>query len=86
MPTEIPFGIEKRADYTFKYNTSLGRHGWLRLTPAYSVKLVREIIKEDCTKDWAQAGKILSLYNKKLVIVSATGIPSAITYNADDGE
>jgi DNA modification methylase len=55
MQTEIPFDIEKmgvtkRADYTFKYNTDLGRHGWLRLTPAYSVKLVHEIIKEDCKK------------------------------------
>jgi hypothetical protein len=29
---------------TFKHNQSLGRHGWLRLTPAYSVKLVKEII------------------------------------------
>ncbi len=40
--------IQKRADYTFKYNSQFGRHGWLRLTPAYSVKLVRELIKEDC--------------------------------------
>ena len=36
--------ISQRSDYTFKYNRSLGRHGWLRLTPAYSVKLVGEII------------------------------------------
>lgn len=36
--------IRQRSDLTFKHNTSLGRHGWLRLTPAYSVKLVREII------------------------------------------
>lgn len=36
--------ITQRSDYTFKHNRSLGRHGWLRLTPAYSVKLVREII------------------------------------------
>ncbi|MDR0506587.1 MAG: site-specific DNA-methyltransferase [Dysgonamonadaceae bacterium] len=55
MQTEIPFdiekiGVSKRADYTFKYNTDLGRHGWLHLTPAYSVKLVHEIIKEDCKK------------------------------------
>lgn len=49
MQTEL-FDIEKRTDYTFKYNTNLGRHGWLRLTPAYSVKLVHEIIKEDCKK------------------------------------
>ncbi len=36
--------VKQRADYTFKYNKKLGRHGWLRLTPAYSVKLVEEII------------------------------------------
>ncbi len=38
--------ITRRADYTFKYNRRLGRHGWLRLTPAYSVKLVREIVTQ----------------------------------------
>ena len=36
--------ITNRSDYTFKYNEKLGRYGWLRLTPAYSVKLVDEII------------------------------------------
>jgi len=36
--------VAKRSDYTFKYNKKLGRHGWLHLTPAYSVKLVTEII------------------------------------------
>lgn len=36
--------MEKKTDYTFKYNANLGRHGWLRLTPAYSVKLVEEIL------------------------------------------
>jgi len=40
------FNISQRKDYTFKYNSKLGRHGWLRLTPAYSVKLVKEIIDE----------------------------------------
>ncbi|MDR1544308.1 MAG: hypothetical protein LBS50_07900 [Prevotellaceae bacterium] len=49
MQTKL-FDITKRADYTFKYNTKLGRHGWLRLTPAYSVKLVEEIIRSDCKK------------------------------------
>jgi len=34
----------QRADYTHKFNTKTGRHGWLRLTPAYSVKIVEEII------------------------------------------
>lgn len=38
--------IKQRSDYTFKHNRALGRHGWLRLTPAYSVKLVREIVHE----------------------------------------
>ena len=36
--------LKQRADYTFQYNRHLGRHGWLRLTPAYSVKLVEEIL------------------------------------------
>ena len=36
----------QNAQYTFKYNSSLGRHGWLRLTPAYSVRLVEEILTE----------------------------------------
>lgn len=33
-----------RVDLTFKHNLKNGRHGWLRLTPAYSVKVVREIL------------------------------------------
>ncbi len=36
--------IKQRADYTFKYNKNLGRHGWLRLTPAYSVRLVHNLL------------------------------------------
>lgn len=36
--------VTQRADLTFKHNRSLGRHGWLRLTPAYSVKLVKDVI------------------------------------------
>lgn len=38
--------ISQRSDYTFKYNKNLGKHGWLRLTPAYSVKLVKDLITE----------------------------------------
>jgi len=34
----------QRADYTHKFNTRTGRHGWLRLTPAYSLKIVEELI------------------------------------------
>ncbi len=37
---------KQRADYTFKYNRNLERHGWLRLTPAYSVKLVKELVQQ----------------------------------------
>ncbi len=36
--------IRQRPEYTFRYNKNIGRHGWLRLTPAYSVKLVDEIL------------------------------------------
>jgi hypothetical protein len=35
----------QRADLTFKHNRQHGRHGWLRLTPAYSVKLVRQLLQ-----------------------------------------
>lgn len=40
----IPRGPGRRAELTFKHNTNHGRHGWLRLTPAYSVKLVNDIL------------------------------------------
>ena len=36
--------LRQPADYTHKFNLNTGRHGWLRLTPAYSVKVVEEII------------------------------------------
>jgi hypothetical protein len=36
---------KQRADLTFKYNLKRGRHGWLRLTPAYSVKVARQILE-----------------------------------------
>lgn len=36
--------LRQRADYTHKFNIKTGRHGWLRLTPAYSVKVVEEIV------------------------------------------
>ena len=35
----------QRADLTFKHNSQNGRHGWLRLTPAYSVKIVHRLLK-----------------------------------------
>ncbi len=36
--------LKQRVDLTFKHNLKQGRHGWLRLTPAYSVKVVQEIL------------------------------------------
>jgi hypothetical protein len=37
---------ESGARFTFRANRDLGRHGWLRLTPAYSVGLVQELTAE----------------------------------------
>ena len=36
--------LTQRADYTQKHNAKTGRYGWLRLTPAYSLKVVNEIL------------------------------------------
>ncbi len=36
--------LKQRADLTFRHNLKYGRHGWLRLTPAYSIKIVQEIL------------------------------------------
>ena len=36
--------IGQRADLTHRFNAKSGRHGWLRLTPAYSVKIVEDLI------------------------------------------
>lgn len=35
---------KQRADLTFRYNLKRGRHGWIRLTPAYSIKIVQRIL------------------------------------------
>lgn len=39
-------GMRQRAELTFRQNIHHGRHGWLRLTPAYSVRLVDQILAE----------------------------------------
>lgn len=36
--------LRQRADYTYKFNANTGRHGWLRLTPAYSLKIVEALV------------------------------------------
>ncbi|MBV8806432.1 MAG: DNA adenine methylase [Sinobacteraceae bacterium] len=38
--------LRQHAELTFKQNRQHGRHGWLRLTPAYSVRLVEQILEE----------------------------------------
>jgi DNA modification methylase len=37
--------VSQKPELTFKYNKNMGRHGWLRLTPAYSVKIVQDILQ-----------------------------------------
>ncbi len=36
--------LRQRSDYTHRFNEQAGRHGWLRLTPAYSVRVVDELM------------------------------------------
>ena len=42
--------LRQRADYTHRLNAASGRHGWLRLTPSYSLKIVDEILS-GCSPD-----------------------------------
>lgn len=45
MTQTVDRGILSRNEHmTFRANMGVGRHGWLRLTPAYGVKLVRQRI------------------------------------------
>ena len=41
----------QRANLTFKANQSLGRHNWLRLTPAYSRHLVEQLVSSLGSRD-----------------------------------
>ncbi|HNQ23454.1 MAG TPA: SAM-dependent methyltransferase [Phycisphaerae bacterium] len=41
----LPAGLGRRDHLTFRGNVAVGRHGWLRLTPAYSLHLVRELLR-----------------------------------------
>lgn len=50
--------IPQRADLTFKGNLQQGRHSWLRLTPAYSVKVVQHILDE-----LPQPGRVLDPFS-----------------------
>ncbi len=44
--------MRQRADLTHRFNAKSGRHGWLRLTPAYSVKIVADMMYRhaDCRR------------------------------------
>lgn len=44
MSASLRQQLRQRADYTHRHNASAGRHGWLRLTPAYSLKIVHELL------------------------------------------
>lgn len=44
--TVLPGADRQNAHLTQKHNRSRGRHGWLRLTPAYSVKLVEDLVAQ----------------------------------------
>ena len=46
MPGVPRSSLSRRADYTHQHNVSAGRYGWLRLTPAYSLKIVSEILAD----------------------------------------
>jgi len=69
--------LKQRADYTHKYNTESGRHGWLRLTPAYSVKVVEEILA-----NYNSEGRVLDPFcgSGTTALCSARrGLPAATT-------
>lgn len=36
--------LRQCAEYTYRFNAQSGRHGWLRLTPAYSLRIVENLI------------------------------------------
>ncbi len=44
MTEALRNSLTQRADYTQSHNAKTGRYGWLRLTPAYSLKIVNEIL------------------------------------------
>lgn len=47
--------VKQHKELTFKENIQKGRHGWLRLTPAYSAQVVNSILdkapKDSCIFD-----------------------------------
>lgn len=69
--------LKQRADYTHKYNIHSGRHGWLRLTPAYSVKVVEEILA-----NYGAGGRVLDPFcgsGTTALCAARSGLHSATT-------
>lgn len=50
-PQMGPESLGRRDHLTFRGNVTQGRHGWLRLTPAYSLHTVEEILRQCCPDD-----------------------------------
>ena len=48
----------RRSDYTHRFNATAGRHGWLRLTPAYSVRVVDDLLQK-----YSQCRRILDPFS-----------------------
>ena len=69
--------LKQRADYTHKYNIHSGRHGWLRLTPAYSVKVIEEILSH-----YEADGRVLDPFcgsGTTALCAARSGLPSTTT-------
>jgi hypothetical protein len=67
---------ERRAELTFRENQRSSRHGWLRLTPAYSLHLVRALL---CELD-ARRDRVLDPFSgtgTTALASAAAGIPAA---------
>ncbi len=69
--------LRQRSDYTHRYNIHSGRHGWIRLTPAYSVKVVEEILS-----DYNYNGRVFDPFcgsGTTVLCASRSGLASATT-------
>lgn len=64
----------KSERFTFRGNAAATRHGWLRLTPAYSVHFVRELLQD------VQSGPVLDPFcgtGTTLLACAERGLPAA---------
>jgi hypothetical protein len=68
--THLPSDGRRNAALTFQGNTGLARHGWLRLTPAYGVRLVEAELAAN-----PDAGRVLDPFSG----TGTTGVCAAAT-------